>query len=147
MTLREELQTEAYAGKPPGEMLAAVNANAVPTGQRQVVPLWKIKKLCVETGVWLAMKAAASQTDSIPLAQVAALAIEYINDSRFENLDLDLASTQQMLGALTQAAVISTSQAADIDAMADVKTSRAMQLLGRPAELSDISDAQRTEAV
>jgi hypothetical protein len=120
------------------QMLAAVNVLSISTDARQLVPLWQIKKLCIETGVWVAMKIAAAQTESVQLAQAATLAIEYINDTRFENLDLDLTSTQTMIGALVQGGIMTEAQSELIDDMANVKTSRAIQILGREANDVDI---------
>lgn len=140
-TLREELLTASYNSMTPEQMLVIINSDTVSTGIRQLVPLWQIKKLCIETGAWLMLKAASIQVDNQNLAQVASLALTYIDDVRFENLNLDLPSTQQMIIALVQGEVFSEEQTAIIDEMANAKTSRAIQLLGRKAELSDIIDA------
>jgi hypothetical protein len=143
ISLREELETAPYAGMDAAQMLAAVNVLSVPTSERQLVPLWKIKKLCVETGVWVGMKMATIQTQSADLANVATLAMEYINDTRFENLDMDLVSTQEMIAWLVLGTVMTQGQADIIDGMADVKTSRAIQILGREANDVDIREATR----
>ena len=141
MTLREELAKDAYTGMTPEQMLVAVNTPTVLTGARQLVPLWKIKKLCVETGVWVAMKLAAVQTQSSQLAAVATLATEYINDTRFENLDLDLVSTKQMVGALVQGGVMTQAQADEIDDMANARICPSVNAIGRQATDVDISEA------
>lgn len=102
---------------------AADAINAVTQLARQLVPLWQIKKRLVETGALLAIQTAAA-TES-PIQAAAKLTIEYIDDRRFENLDMDLASTKAMVGALVAGGVVSADLAAELDGMATTATSRA----------------------
>lgn len=139
--LREELQKEAYSGMTPDEKLIAVNTPNIDTGARQLVPLWQIKKLCIETGVWIALKTASMQTESLPLAYVAQTVIEYINDLRFENLDMDLQSTKTLIGTLVQAGIMTQVQADQIDEMANVKISIAEQIIGRNVSITEVLEA------
>jgi hypothetical protein len=141
ISLREELATEAYAGMDATQMLALVNTKSILTENRKLVPLWQIKKICIETGVWIALRMASVQVESVPLAHLAATVMEYINDVRFENLDMDLVSTQQMIGALVQSGVMTSDQSALIDDMANVRISPAIQILGREANDVDVYNA------
>jgi len=115
-----------YSAMSHEEAAASVNARDIPV--RKLVPLWNVKKTAIETNCWLAIKAAAA-AHAVPEVQgAAAVAVDYIDDQRFENLDMDLPSTQAMLGALVAGGVLTQDQADTLDALADDLTSRAIQL-------------------
>jgi hypothetical protein len=69
MTLREYI-TANCSGMTVDAILAAINTETIATNVRQLVPLWKIKKFCFETGIWVAMKATASQTENANLSAI-----------------------------------------------------------------------------
>jgi hypothetical protein len=128
--LQEELVNDplsiGYSNMTNQEVADAMNAYTITI--RKLVPLWQVKKACVEEGVWLAIQQAA-ESHSDPQIQAAAnAAVSYIDDRRFENLDMDLASTKTMIGALVSGSVITQTNQATLDALADDVTSRAAQL-------------------
>jgi hypothetical protein len=137
--LRDDPAGMGYAAMSDHEAASAINASTQPA--RQLVPLWLIKRRLIETGAWLALQAAAAAESAVQPA--AKLTLEYVDDHRFENLDLDLLSTQQMLGALQAAGIVSAELAAELDTLADTTTSRAMMLgLGR-VEPGHVESARR----
>lgn len=130
--LATELATDpkslGYAGQP--HQAVADMLNATTQVGRQMLPLWLLKRRLIETGAWLALQAAAAAESQVQPA--ARLALEYIEDRRFENLDLDLQSTQQMIGALVLGGIVTAALAAEMDAMATTQISRAEQIgIGR----------------
>lgn len=115
--------SELIAGKdhlPAGEVADWLNTPSIPT--RQLVPLWRIAQHGRETGWWYGLK--QSQSDA------AAAFLDYYNDPRFENLDLDLPAARQVMSAL-----VTQPQADQIDALADRLVSPAEHAgLGRVGE-------------
>ena len=103
-------------------------------------PLWQIKQLCLEQGVWFALKLAAA-TES-PIQGAAATAVELIEDDRFENLDLDNAAAQQMLAALAAGGVVTQAQSDAIYALGTETLSRAAELGLPTVALQDIEIAR-----
>lgn len=127
--LRDDPAGIGYAGMSDAEAAAAINASTQPA--RQLVPLWLIKRRLIETGAWLGIVQYANQGENEQWRHAAALTCIYVDDQRFENLDLDLPATQQMLGALQLAGLVTADMAAEIDSLADTMTSRAA-ILGLP---------------
>jgi hypothetical protein len=128
--LSTELTTDPL-GRGYAEMSAEEAANSLNTVNivaRQLVPLWNVKKTAIEAGCWLAIKAAAVSHVSPDVQGAAAIAVDYIDDQRFTNLDMDLTSTKLMLGALVAGSVITQAQADILDALANTTISRATQL-------------------
>lgn len=125
--LTAELQNDpaglGYATMTDAEVATAINATT--QAARQLVPLWQIKKAAIESNLWLAIKNAAASHADAQVQGVANVTLDYISDSRFENLDMDLASTQAMLGALVAGGVVTQDFVDALDAMADTTTSRA----------------------
>ena len=115
-----------YASMTDAQVSAAIAANTRPT--RQLVPLWLIKRRLIETGAWLAIVQYANEGENAQVRAAAALTCIYVDDTRFENLDLDLPATQAMLGALQLAGLITAEMASEIDTLADAWTTRAAQL-------------------
>ena len=118
-----ELQSGDYGGMTDAEAAAAINALTQPA--RQLVPLWRVKQFCIESSAWLAILQAAQSHENEQVRGAAALTAIYVDDSRFANLDLDLPSTQQMLGGLVAGGVVTQELAAAVDALANTTTSRA----------------------
>lgn len=119
--LRDDPAGVGYAEMTDQQAADAINANS--QAARKLVPLWQIKKRLVETGSLLSIQAAAAVES--PIQAAAKLTLEYIDDRRFENLDMDLASTKAMVGALVAGGVVSADLAAELDGMASTTTSRA----------------------
>ena len=115
-----------YASMTDAEVSAAIMASTRPT--RQKVPLWEVKKRLIETGAWLAIVQYANEGEDAQVRAAAALTCIYVDDHRFENLEIDLPATQQMLGALQLAGLITEAMASEIDTLADAWTTRAAQL-------------------
>ena len=128
-TLKAEIQNDpqqvGYAEMDENAIMTSLNANTV--AKRVLVPLWKIKKHAIENGYWVALRAAAADTES-PLNTVATLTVDYISDERFDNLDMDLTSTQTLLGGLVAGGILTQAQADELDAMGDTFESRATEL-------------------
>jgi hypothetical protein len=101
--------------------------NSATQSKRVLVPLWKIKRHAIENGYWVALRTAAADATS-PLNTVAVLTVDYIGDERFDNLDMDLASTQQLLGGLVAGGILTQAQADELDEMGDEFESRATKL-------------------
>lgn len=104
------LDAEHSAGMSPE--VAAEHLLTLTRTERRLVPLWQIKKHGMENGWWSPVKQAASTN------QAAAALMEYYSDMRFENIDLDLPATEQVIGGLVQSEVLTQPQADAIDAMA-----------------------------
>ena len=115
--------TRGYAAMTDNEVWVSMTTADRPA--RALVPIWKIKKHAIESGYWLALKNCAVEH---PGYVAAALAVDYISDSRFENIDLDLTITITMLGGLVATSLITQTQADEIDALADTLQSRADEL-------------------
>lgn len=137
--LADDPASIGYSAMTNAEASAAINASTQPA--RQLVPLWQIKKRLIETGVLLAIQAAAETESQIQAA--ARLTIEYIDDDRFEHLDMDLDSTKQMVGALIAGGVVSSDLSAELDAMAATTTSRAAILGIERVEPGHVESARR----
>ena len=101
--------------------------NSLTRAKRVLVPLWQIKRHAIENGYWVALRAAAVDTNS-PIYTVAVLTVDYISDERFDNLDMDLTSTQTLLGGLVAGGILTQAQADELDAMGDTFESRATEL-------------------
>lgn len=125
-TLTNELANPVYAGMTDLEAVNKLNTKDVPA--RQLVPLWMVKKHAIENGYWIAIKAAATSHESPTVQAAATLTLDYVEDKRFDNLDLDLSSTQSLLAALVSGGVITQTNADELDAMADTFISKADEL-------------------
>lgn len=120
--LKTELAKPAYA-----ELLAAGNHSAIAAmlnarTQPGLVPLWEIKKAVIEAGEWYGIVIASTAHENLQVRGAAYTAVDYINDSRFTNLDPSLASTQMLLGALVLGGVMSQGLA---DTIAGLSANRA----------------------
>ena len=125
--LRDDPAGIGYASMNDQERMVAYYAENQQA--RQLVPLWQLKKFLVETGLLLALQQAATSHESVDVRAAAALTLVYIDDPRFNNLDMDLQSTKTLIGGLVLGGVVTAEVAALIDAMADTVTSRA-KILG-----------------
>jgi hypothetical protein len=92
---------------------------------RILVPLWQIKKHAIENGYWLTLKNTTAEHAGYA---AAALAVDYIDDARFDNLDIDLASTQLLLGGLVATSLLTQTLADELSALANSFQSRANEL-------------------
>lgn len=124
-----------YSAMSDQEVADSLNTADRPT--RSLVPIWQIEKHAVENGYRLAIESSADQWTATPeegheqanqVCAAAKLAVRYLECPRFENLDMDLASTQAMVAGLVAGGVITQDAADAIDAMADGLTTRAAEL-------------------
>lgn len=123
----------------------ASSLNAVIREQRKLVPLWQVKKACVENGLWRKIGLAITDQALTPTVRdAAAAAVAYIDDKRFENLDMDLTSTKNMLAALVVGNVIPQALATALDGMADFSVSRASEIGIGVVSADDVAIARGT---
>lgn len=136
--LKEEIINDplsrGYSGMTDNEVFISLTTKDRPV--RVLVPLWQIKKHAIENGYWFTLKSTAVEH---PGYIAAASAVEYISDGRFENIDMDLTSTQTMLGGLVATSLLSQDFADELDALADSLQSRANEL-----GLTDLSNGHIT---
>ena len=120
LRIREAVKTDAMGLDWPkmtdDELAASMNAATV--SRRRLVPLWEIHKLAIEAGFLLAVEDAA-ESHAMPAAKAAArIARRYMDNPRFDNLDVTLPATTAMLDALVAGKVLSTEQREAIVALA-----------------------------
>jgi len=121
--LREAIDADALKlgwAKMEPEALAKSLAGAT-VRRRRLVPIWELYKLAIESGFLLPVEDAAESHAVAEVQAAARVAVRYMNNLRFDNLDLDLVATETMLDALVAGGVLSAKQKAAIDALADVE--------------------------
>ena len=99
------------------ELAASINAATV--SRRRLVPLWELHRLAIEAGFLLAVESAAESHAKAEVQAAARVALRYMNNPRFDHLDLDLVATETMLDALVAGGVLSAEQKTAIDALAN----------------------------
>lgn len=120
--LRTELAKPEYAGLSDEEASVAINAKTVTI--RELVPTWKVKQLAMEQGVWGRLRIVAKDKNEAIPDQVRGLAItvlDWIDDvsGKIQSVDMDLVSTQTMLGGLVASTLATQQQVDAIRALAD----------------------------
>lgn len=121
--LVEELGKPEYASMTDAEAAAAINAKTIAI--RRLVEAWRVKQLAMEMGLWGKLRIVAQNaTGEIP-QEVQGLAItilDWIDDvsGKIQSVDMDLVSTQTMLGGLVAATLATQEQVGAIAALADV---------------------------
>jgi len=105
--------------------------NAMTTTSRELVPLWQIKVAGLQGGWWLTAKAVVGSNPA------AAVWFEYYDDPRFENLDMDLPTTKQILGGLVATGLLTQAQADAVDAMANVTRAKYPEARVSASEVTD----------
>lgn len=115
--LFKEISRAAYAGMADAKIVAALNAA---THARRRVSIADLQARAMETGVYTALRVAvASDRTPADLRAVCQTVLD-LASARFADVDLDSPASVQMFGTLTQAGIVTSSQAAAIDALADV---------------------------
>jgi hypothetical protein len=114
--LVDELRKPQYQSMSDAEAAAAVNAKTVAI--RQLVPNWKIKQTAILSGYWAAVKAGQLSANTIA-AGLCVSVIDWVTDPKIESTDMDLPGVQQMIDGLLTFGFITTTQANDLDALAD----------------------------
>lgn len=118
--LRTELAKPEYEGLSDQAAADAINAKTVTV--RELVPTWKIKQYAMEQGIWGTLRIASKDAEQLPVRGLAITVLDWIDDvsGKIQSVDLDLASTQTMLGGLVQCQLATQQQAEAISALATV---------------------------
>lgn len=127
-----------YAAMTDAEIATSLSAATIRIRQR--VPIERLQAVAMETGVYAALKVTIKLPETPPeLVGLCETALDLAN-ARFTDVDMDNPAAVQMFGALQQYGVISSQQAAAIDALATARTiSRAEQIgLGATVTVDDI---------
>jgi hypothetical protein len=114
--LVDELRKPQYQSMTDAQAAAAVNAKTVAI--RQLVPNWKIKQTAILAGYWAAVKAGQLSANTIA-AGLCVSVIDWVTDPKIESTDMDIPGVQQMIDGLLTFGFITTTQANDLDALAD----------------------------
>lgn len=117
-TLATELQQPQYSGMTDAEIAATLNTPGEATRRR--VPIAELQARAMESGVYTALRVVVGNTQAPAELRAVAQTVLDLSNARFDDVDLDNASAQQMFGALQQAGIITPDQAAAIDALATV---------------------------
>jgi hypothetical protein len=141
--LQTELLLPAYA-----DLVAAGADNALADllntrdiATTRLVPVDEIQAWMMGNGVWFALRM-AQRTEGVPDLILAA--IEFVVDacaSRLAALDLGNAQCQQLIGAFQQATLLTAEQAAELAALGESLTTRALQVVGQAVTTDDVSAA------
>lgn len=135
--LKELVNSPAYLDKTSEEVYDLINiVNITRNKSPHKVPIWQIKDLCLREGAWVKMQLFKDNTKLMDLeadpnlaavygAVVAAL--EFIDDTRFENIDLDLVEVQSMIGALQAGGLITASGVQQIYTLGQETVSAAVE--------------------
>lgn len=121
--LIQELAKPEYASMTDAEAAAAVNAKTVTV--RKLVETWRVKQLAMEMGLWGKLRIVARNASGEIPENVQGLAItvlDWIDDvsGKIQSVDMDLVSTQTMLGGLVVATLATQQQVDAIRALANV---------------------------
>ena len=131
--LQTELALPAYAGLADADAAARLNAPLVTS--RKLVAMGDIKPILYQDALPCAMirlEDAANQTATTPqgmsLVIAARTVFAWLTDPHIEHIDLDNPTAKAGLAAIVAGGVISQALADQIDALANVATTRAAQL-------------------
>lgn len=118
--LKTELAKPEYTGLSDQAAADAINAKTVTV--RELVPTWKIKQYAMEQGIWGTLRIAAKDAEQLPVRGLAITVLDWIDDvsGKIQSVDMDLPSTQTMLGGLVQYQLATQQQAEAIAALANV---------------------------
>jgi hypothetical protein len=114
--LIDELSKPEYASLSDQAAADAINAKKVAI--RKPVELWQVEEHASRKG-YRAKLERASKTEGHPCQEVALNILAYINSARLNTVDMDLADTQLMIGAMVQCQFATQSMADELLALAD----------------------------
>jgi hypothetical protein len=114
--LADELRKPQYQSMSDAEAAAAINAKTLAI--RQLVPNWQIKQTAILAGYWAGIKAGQTSANTTA-AGLCISVIDWVTDPKIENTDMDIPGVQQMIDGLLTFGFITTTQANDLDALAD----------------------------
>jgi hypothetical protein len=114
--LIDELSKPEYASLSDQAAADAINAKTVAI--RKPVELWQVEEHASRKG-YRAKLERASKTEGHPCQEVALNILAYINSARLNTVDMDLADTQLMIGAMVECQFATQSMAYELLALAD----------------------------
>ena len=114
--LIDELSLPQYASMSDQAAADAINAKTVAI--RKPVELWMVEEHASRKG-YRAKLERASKTEGHPCQEVALNILAYINSARLNTVDMDLADTQLMIGAMVQCQFATQAMANELLALAD----------------------------
>ena len=114
--LIDELSLPQYASMSDQAAADAINAKTVAV--RKSVELWQVEEHASRKG-YRAKLERASKTEGHPCQEVALNILAYINSARLNTVDMDLADTQLMIGAMVQCQFATQAMADELLALAD----------------------------
>jgi hypothetical protein len=114
--LINELSKAEYASL--SDQAAADRINAKTVAIRTPVDLWMVEEHASRRG-YRAKLERASKTEGHPCQEVALNILAYINSARLNTVDMDLADTQLMIGAMVQCQFATQSMADELLALAN----------------------------
>jgi hypothetical protein len=114
--LIDELSKPGYASMSDQAAADAINAKTVAI--RKPVDLWMVEEHASRKG-YRAKLERASKTEGHPCQEVALNILAYINSARLNTVDMDLADTQLMIGAMVQCQFATQAMADELLALAD----------------------------
>jgi hypothetical protein len=114
--LIDELFKPEYATL--SDQAAADRINAKTVAIRKPVDLWMVEEHASRKG-YRAKLERASKTEGHPCQEVALNILAYINSARLNTVDMDLADTQLMIGAIVQCQFATQAMADELLALAN----------------------------
>jgi hypothetical protein len=114
--LIDELSKPEYASL--SDQAAADRINAKTVTIRKAVDLWMVEEHASRKG-YRAKLERASKTEGHPCQEVALNILAYINSARLNTVDMDLADTQLMIGAMVQCQFATQAMADELLALAN----------------------------
>ena len=114
--LIDELSKPQYALM--SDQAAADVINAKTVAIRKPVELWQVEEHASRKG-YRAKLERASKTEGHPCQEVALNILAYINSARLNTVDMDLADTRLMVGAMVQCQFATQTMADELLALAD----------------------------
>jgi hypothetical protein len=114
--LIDELSLPDYTSLSDQAAADAINAKTVTI--RKPVELWQVEEHASRKG-YRAKLERASKTEGHPCQEVALNILAYINSARLNTVDMDLADTQLMIGAMVECHFATQAMADELLALAD----------------------------
>lgn len=138
--LYDEISRDVYAGMTDAQTVAALNAE---TTVRRRVPIAELQARAMETGVYTALRAAVASAQVPDDLKAVCQTVLDLAQARFADVDMDNAASQQMFGVIQQAGIITSQQAAAIDALTTVaEPSWSARNVGRDVTEADLAVAR-----
>lgn len=130
-----------YAAMTDAETAASLSAPT--TRIRQRVPIDRLQAVAMETGVYAALRTAVATPETPPQLVALCQTVLDLANARFPDVDMDNPAAIQMFGALQQYRIITTEQAAAIDALATARVISRAEQIGLSAVVS-VEDIERS---